>query len=139
MGELAPSQRKNMDLTPIFASCDFCFVNFMDENQYEQHVMYHKSAEFINLWLMCVKRYQPSNPDAKYEPIEIIKPSEYYKYRPTARNSVPKTPRVSDWDLSWEEWDALGMFFHVFFKQVTDWSLKNPFFSFMGRFSWKEI
>ena len=117
MGELVRSHTKTMksgnrntENAKIFASCDFCNVNFMDENQLNQHMMYHQSEEFFNLWLIFVKRYQQTNPDSWLEPVEITKPSEYYKFKPNAKNCVPKTPRVTDWDLTWEEWDATGKY-----------------------------
>ena len=117
MGELVRSQTKNMksgncntENAKFFASCDFCNVNFMDQNQLNQHMMYHQSEEFFNLWLIFVKRYQQSNPDSWLEPVEITKPSAYYKFKPNAKNCVPKTPRVTDWDLAWEEWDATGKY-----------------------------
>ena len=68
--------------------------------------MYHNSPEWYNLWLIYCKKYQPNNPDSYLEPTELTEPSENYKYKPSAENCVPKTPRVSEWDLTWDEWDA---------------------------------
>jgi hypothetical protein len=80
-------------------------INFPSKFQLDQHEEYHKSPEWFNLWLIYCKKYQPNNPDAKLEPLNITEPSEYYKYKPSAENSIPKAPRASQWDLSWEEWD----------------------------------
>ena len=68
--------------------------------------MYHQSPEFINLWLIYCKKYQPNSPEAKLEPIEIYEPSQYYKYKPNSENCLPKTQRPTNWDLTWEEWNA---------------------------------
>ena len=68
----------------------------------DQHEEYHKSPEWFNLWLIYCKKYQPNNPDAKLEPFEITEPS---KYKPSPENCIPMTPRVSEWDLTWDERD----------------------------------
>ena len=68
----------------------------------DKHEEYHKSPEWFNLWLIYCKKYQPNNPDAKLEPFEITEPS---KYKPSPENCIPMTPRVSEWDLTWDERD----------------------------------
>ena len=68
----------------------------------DQHEEYHKSPEWFNLWLIYCKKYQPNNPDANLEPFEITEPS---KYKPSPENCIPMTPRVSQWDLTWNERD----------------------------------
>ena len=68
----------------------------------DQHEEYHKSPEWFNLWLIYCKKYQPNNPDSKLEPFEITEPC---KFKPSPENCIPMTPRVSEWDLTWDEQD----------------------------------
>ena len=104
VGEL--KQVKNE--TKTVGSCAYCHVNFINEDQLSQHLLYHKSPEFFNYWLNLEKElpnFDPHDPNLKE--IEISEPSEFYKYRPSKENSAPRIHKIQwDWELSWEDWNA---------------------------------
>jgi hypothetical protein len=79
----------------VLASCDMCLVHFLNEDQINQHILYHQSPESDEF------------EGEKLEKIPIWEPSENYKkYKPNCENSVSKLPPIqSDWQLPWEDWD----------------------------------
>ena len=93
----------------VLASCDMCLVHFLNEDQINQHILYHQSPEFHNDWVDA--RLQKFKSDEfegeKLEKIPIGEPSENYKkYKPNCENSISKPPPIqSDWELSWEDWN----------------------------------
>lgn len=77
--------------------CYVCRVKFSTAEQVEQHILFHQTPEFYNIWLTLKKKLYP-NEDRERDPFEIYEPSRFSKFKPTDENSVPMKDGIMDGD-----------------------------------------